>query len=32
MCTITFEADAASPGKVLLRCVADGPVTEVNIY
>ena len=26
-----FKADAASPGKVLLRCVADGPVTEVNI-
>ena len=26
-----FKADAASPGKVLLHCVADGPVTEVNI-
>ena len=25
-----FKADAAFPGKVLLRCVADGPVTEVN--
>ena len=23
-----FKADAASPGKVLRRCVADGPVTE----
>ena len=26
-----FKADAASPGKVLLCCVAHGPVTEVNI-
>ena len=26
-----FKADAASPRKVLLHCVADGPVTEVNI-
>ena len=26
-----FKADDVSPGKVLLCCVADGPVTEVNI-
>ena len=25
-----FNADAASPGIVLLHCVVDGPVTEVN--